>query len=311
MAVILPDYTGCDVDHRRIPAIRPGSWVAIQRNPSSGSGRGNREILRLVSELRSRGIRPRLFSRRADLDAAVHDPGLRSSLACIVAAGGDGTLLDIVNRHPRIPIAILPLGTENLFARAIKVPRCGRSVAAMIASGKRHRFDAALCNERRFLIVASAGFDAEVIRHAHERRQGRISRWFYILPILRTLSTYEYPPVRVWIDDEPVPIEGALAVIGNLPTYALRLPIVASARGDDGLLDVRIFQRPGLRRLAGDLLAVVMQRHERLAHVSSCRARRLRIDAEHPVPVQLDGDAAGTTPIEITLEPGAVEILVP
>ena len=109
------------------------SWVAILRNPKSGSERGRRELLELVSELRRRGLQPRLFSHRERLQQRLTEPVLRERLLCVVAAGGDGTVGDVINRYPDLPIAVLPLGTENLLACYLRIPRSERLVAQMIA----------------------------------------------------------------------------------------------------------------------------------------------------------------------------------
>ncbi len=286
-------------------------WIAIQRNPTSGSGRGTREVLRLIHELRELGFLPRLYSRRSDLDRDALHPERRSRLRAIVAAGGDGTLLDVANRFPGIPIGVLPLGTENLFARALGLPCDGQQLAKTIAGGRSVRFDCARANGRRFLVVASAGFDAEVIHLAHTRRSGRIRRWFYALPILTALLRYTYPCARVQLDDEPHSHQACLVLIANLSRYALGLPVAPQARGNDGLLDVCIFQDPGRWRLFRDLMAVLRGQHQQLRHVIVRQASRITVHAEEPVPVQIDGDPAGYSPCTIEIEPGAIEVLVP
>ena len=68
-------------------------------------------------------------------------PGGRDGLRGLVAAGGDGTVADLVNRFPDVPLAILPLGTENLLARHVGIACDGRLVAEMIARGETRRID--------------------------------------------------------------------------------------------------------------------------------------------------------------------------
>lgn len=287
-------------------------WVAIQRNPTSGAGRRNQPILDLIRHLSQLGFKPRLYSRRADLDEAVRDPARRGTLVAVVAAGGDGTVLDLVNRHPDLPICVLPLGTENLLAKAIQVPRCGRTVAEIIARGNRRRIDLASLNGRHFLIMASFGIDAEVIHHVHRNRGGgHIRHTSYIGPILNAIRTYQPQTLRIRVDDSPEVHEGQLAVIANLSSYALNLGMVPTADGTDGLLDARIFQIHSPADLLFQFVSVLRGTHETSSSVTRLRGRKFHIESDTPVPIQVDGDEAGTTPAEITLQPLALEFFIP
>jgi len=292
-----------------LPVVQLKPWVAIQRNPTSGSGRGARELLRLVHALKQRGLTPRLYWRRDELDAAVREPVSRAHLKGVVAAGGDGTLLDVANRHPGVPIAVLPLGTENLFARALGLTCRGERLADLIAAGRTARFDCARANGRRFLVVGSAGFDAEVIHLAHARRTGRIRRWFYALPIATALARYRFPTITVTLDGESNHTAG-LVLVANLSRYALGLPIAPEASGNDGLLDVCLFECSGRWRLFCDLMAVLQGKFGRRRNVVTLQARRVQLTGGVEVPVQIDGDPAGHTPMMIEVEPSAIEVFV-
>lgn len=286
-------------------------WVAVQRNPKSGSGRQRALLVDLIRGLRRRGLRPCVFKDRQRLADRVGDPRRRAGLVCIVAAGGDGTVADVFNRFPGVPIAILPMGTENLLARYLKIPASGDEVARLIAAGSLRKFDLGLLGTRRFALMVSAGVDADVVRLTHAARQGHISHATYIQPILESLRTYDYPPMRVVVDDAPSPYSARLAVIMNIPAYALGLPVAREARGDDGRLDLRLFERGSAFQMVRYLCNLALGTHERLPDVISLTASRVRIDADRSVPLQADGDPAGFTPAEISLLPGALEVYAP
>jgi diacylglycerol kinase family enzyme len=285
-------------------------WVAIQRNPVSGSGR-RRPLLEFIAALRRHGLRPRLYSDRAELDTALADAQHRATLHGLVAAGGDGTVLDLINRHPHVPVGILPLGTENLLARQFNIPRDGAGAAAVVARGRLQPLDLGRIGQRRFAIMASFGFDADVIHRAHLRRAGHITRLHYFQPIWSALRTYQYPEIRVFADDSAQPVTGKLAIVANLPVYALRLGLAPTARGDDGLLDIRVFQRGSTFDMLRYACLVFLGRHESRLDVASLRARRIRVESNVPVPIQADGDPAGYTPCEITIQPGVAQLYVP
>lgn len=286
-------------------------WVAIQRNRRSGAGRQYQALTALIRELRRQQWQPRLFSSRAELDAAVwqrveHPP------RAIVAAGGDGTMLDLLSRHPRLPVAILPLGTENLLARYYGIPpRDGAAVARMIVAGRTTQMDLGVAGDRRFSVLVSCGFDAEVIRRMHEARRGPITRLHYFAPLVQALASYNYPEVRVYVDDATEPLVGGMVVAANLPRYALHLPLVPTAVPDDGLFDVRIFPHRSVPGMMTDILRVVL-RWFRGAEDGQCvRGRRVRIESDRPAPVEVDGDPLGTTPVELRIEPSAATLYVP
>lgn len=290
---------------------RTTRWVAIQRNPRSGSGR-RAALHEFIRALKSRGLRVRLFSSRDRLDAAVADPELRSSLQALVAAGGDGTAMDLINRHPDLPLGILPLGTENLLARHFQIPlHDGRAAADIVATGLARPLDIGTVDGRHFAVMASIGFDADVIHRAHEVRHGHITRLHYVRPILGALGQYAHPPIRVYADDAVEPVTGSLVVVANLSAYALRLNVVPTARGDDGLFDVRVFRRGAAFHMLRYLFMVASGRQDLSAEVVALQAKRVRIDADVPAPIQADGDPAGHTPCELNVTPAAARIIVP
>src|SRR5437763_13748522 len=96
-----------------------------------------------------------------------------------------------------------------------------------------------------------------------------------------------------------MPAIARMAVITNVPIYALGLSVARCARGDDGMLDLRLFRRGSAFQMVRYLCNLALGTHERLWDVASLRGRRVRIESDVPVPIQLDGDAAGFTPAEI------------
>ena len=284
--------------------------VAIQRNRGSGTGWRRGLLRELVRGLKLRGLVPRLFTRRERLARWMESERHRKELRCLVAAGGDGTLGDLLNRFPGVPIALLPLGTENLAARYFCVPPNGDAVAEMIARGRSCRVDVGLAGARRFLAMASAGFDADVVHRTHLARSGNISHVNYVQRIWESLRRYEHAPMQIWLDGRPYPLTGRLVVVANLPVYALGLPVAAAASGDDGQFDVTVFEQGSAWQMLRYFCNVAARRLPHLSDVRSCRARHVRIESSAAVPLQVDGDPAGSTPVELSILPGEVELLV-
>lgn len=287
--------------------------VAIVANPFSGARRNGEVVGKLVAALRSHKLEPHEI-RNLDELAAVRSPETGGQYRCVVAAGGDGTLHRVLNERLGVPIAVLPLGNENLFARHFGFQRDPVAIAQAIADGRIRPSDLGSVNGQLFSIVVSAGFDGEVVhRLAEWRSRGhqlrRVNSLAYVVPLVAAACSYRYPVVELQADGQTV--HGALAMIFNLPIYGLRLRFTPDACCDDGWLDWVVFTRPGRLPLASYALSVALGRHEARADVLHGRCRRLTMTSEAVVPVEVDGEAAGHTPLAVEVVPRAVHVIVP
>ncbi len=279
--------------------------VVILGNPRAGTGNSRRRVERLCGALRGRGLEPILCWQREELGQLARESDTR----CVVAAGGDGTLLEVVNRVPHLPIALFPLGNENLVARFCGVPRRPDILAERIARGTVRQLDLARCNERLFSLMVSAGIDAEVVHRVHGRRTGHINKLSYLLPTLEAFAWYRYPTIEVELQETGERLRGAMVFVFNIPQYALRLPLPLHSQADDGRLDVYVFERPGMANLARYLEAIVRRRHGHLPDHHHRRVQRACLSAAEQVPVQTDGDPAGFLPVQVEIVPAALTLI--
>lgn len=302
--------------------------VLIARNPRAGAR--NREVLvqRLTEQLEAHGLDVECVTDLDVLKARLRDVA-HSPLRAVIAAGGDGTVSTVANcSTAETPIAIFPLGTENLLAKYLEISCDPQQVARAVATGATVRLDAGRANGKLFLLMVGCGFDADVVHRTHGRRQGHIRRWTYVKPILESIRSYQYHKLRIYCDslnqtpldqpsdsgtDRPAtdkPIVARWAFVINLPCYAGGLKFVPSATATDGLLDVCLFQRGallhGLRYLAG----VVTGRHLGWSDVIARPARTIRIESDMPATYQLDGDPGGPLPVEIRVLPDRLRMIV-
>ena len=292
--------------------------IVVAANPYRGAARPRARVDALVAALVDAGRPARIVWDPSERAALLGDPGAMADVRCVVAAGGDGTVAAVLNELGHdVPLAVLPTGNENLFARALGFDVAPARLARAIVAGASRRLDLGrartAAGTRRFGLMLSAGFDADVVRRVARRRARdgpprRVGRAGYVLPIGATLCAYEHPLVSVTVDD--VTVAGAYCMIANLPDYPMALSPAPGARGDDGLLDWVAFERPGPLALAAYAWAVIRARHRRLPHVHGGRARRLRLSSTLPVPVQLDGEPGGCTPVDVEVLPAALAVVV-
>jgi diacylglycerol kinase (ATP) len=183
-------------------------------------------------------------------------------------------------------------------------------LAGLIDGGQTIRLDAGRANGKLFLVMASCGFDADVVARLHSKRKGHIRHWSYAKPIFNAISQYRYPTLRVWVDDDRKPISGKWAFVFNVPRYAMNLPIVEDADPMDEQLDLCMFRGGNLIRGLYYLLAVITRQHRRWREARVTRFRRIRIASDETVPFQLDGDPGGELPVEIQVQPQFLRVVV-
>ncbi|MCA9239486.1 MAG: hypothetical protein KDA37_04775 [Planctomycetales bacterium] len=298
-----------------VPLDAAATSVVMLVNRKAGSGSGLHLVQCAENLLRGAGLEVSL-ARGADQLAETVAATPAGGLRAVVAVGGDGTVGMALNHTPPgVPLAVLPLGTENLLAKYLKHKARPDRLLELLTRGVLVQLDAGRADGRLFTLMISVGFDAEVVRRVHEGRQGNITHLAYVKPVLQSLRTYRYPQVNVrW--------EGAEGNCGeshgrwvfgmNLPRYAQGLPIAPRAIGTDGLLDLCVFERGRLASAIWYLWHLFRRRHHKLPSVSMLHCRRavLESSSPEPVPYQLDGDPGGFLPVEVTIEPKRMTCVV-
>jgi len=287
--------------------------VVIQRNPRSGSGAGRNELLVLIRELRAAGYHVRMFGSREALDAFLLIPANAKKLRCIVAAGGDGTVADVAQRHPGCPIAVLPLGTENLIAKYLGLSGCGRTLAAVIKSGRIRRLDSATANGRRFLLMLSVGVDGDIVHAVHQARTGTIYRMGYVVPTLRAFFSSRPQLIRASTPDARYTATGTHIIVTNIPRYGFELPFAPEAIPDDGFLNVRVYHGATRWQIFRHAIRLKLGLPIDAAEFKKFTATRVTLEAVNDAEilgVQADGDPCSALPVHVVIEPASLCVLV-
>ena len=291
--------------------------MVVMTNPSAGASLRKAPVRELVEHLKQRGLAPEVITNLRALDSLVERYRAAGQLRAVVAAGGDGTVAEIVNRtEPGVPVTVFPLGTANLLANYFRISGDPAAMAEVLAEGHTARFDAGRANGRVFLLMTGCGFDAEVVDRLHRKRTGRhISYWTYARPILEAIRSYEYPQLNVHCELAPgngpssAEFVARWAFAVNLPCYAGGLQVAPRAVATDGLLDVCTFGRGSLWQGLRYLGYVALASHQRLADCKMAMVQRVRIESTKPVPYQLDGDPGGQLPLDIDVLPERLTIM--
>ena len=248
---------------------------------------------------------------------------VRDGFDTIVAAGGDGTVNEVLNGIADAPdgfararLAVLPLGTVNVFARELGLPLRLSAAWQTILNGRERRIDAPFAEfvgiagkqRRYFAQLAGAGLDARAISLVKWEAKKRFSQLAYVLAGMKAMRG-PHPPITV--ETEGRSVIGEFVLVGNGRFYGGSLPVFPDARLDDGLLDVCVFPRVSWSLIARYAAGFVTGRPFPPGEAQMLRVSRARLTAVAVVPFELEGDACGTLPLELGLLPGVLRVVAP
>lgn len=231
----------------------------------------------------------------------------------VAAAGGDGTINEVINglAGTRTALAALPVGTVNVWVRELGLPLEPRAAAEVLLRARRRRIDLGRAGDRYFLLMAGIGFDAAVVNEVRSDEKRRLGALAYVVRAFALALRYRGRRARIALDGRVIRGRVLLVVIGNSQLYGGVFKITARACIDDGLLDVCVIKGDNLAEAPLRLLSILRQRYNLDPRIEYHRARTIHIATRGALPVQVDGDQSGFTPMTFTVAPGALYALLP
>ncbi len=289
--------------------------VLLAASRFAGSSRKQTQLTGIADRLTAAGYVVATICDVDELAALAAQWSQQGELRAVLAGGGDGTASLVRSRVPlEVPMVPLPLGTESLLAGYVSQSSAPDAVCRTLDAGVTIELDLGRAGGRLFLLMISAGFDAEVVRRLHETRRGHITRLSYVKPTLATIRSYVYPELQLYCggreDTQPVSCRWLFGF--NLPTYACDWQFAPDAVGTDGQLDVCTFRGGSLASGLRYLWHVVRGSHLQLADTHLVRCPRFRVEAVGGAEVayELDGDWAGCLPVDVEVTPGECRLMV-
>ena len=286
-------------------------------NPAAGGAGQSGLVDAMSAHLEREGIAPAIHLTTGPGDAReAAAKAAAEGCDCIIGAGGDGTIGEVAGAltGSQARLGIIPLGTGNALGRELELPLNDVSAACRIIGADEVRaIDIGVCNGQEFIIMCGVGFDAQVAERVHAGRwKGRLGKWAFVGQFLLSAFQERRRPFRVAVDDELIEGEMWGAIICNGSQYTWRLSFAPEARLDDGLLHVVLLSHPTrLGVLKSGAHYWLADGAVDVPHVTSLRGRSIRIDVEPPVRWHADGDPQGMSPVEISLKPASLRVIVP
>ncbi len=247
---------------------------------------------------------------------------VRAGFQTLIAAGGDGTVNEVLNGLGDVPgafdrarLGILPLGTMNVFARELAIPRrLGQAwevlqrgqethidlpVAEFVAGGKAQR--------RYFIQLAGAGWDARAVELVSWTLKKKIGPLAYVVAGLKALR--ETRP-RIILEGTSAP-PAELILLGNGRYYGGKWVFFPRASLRDGQLDLCVFPKVNCGQILRMSAGLALGRPTRFCAARHLQAAAFTLTSCGRVPLQLDGETVGELPATIFIQPKALRVIVP
>jgi YegS/Rv2252/BmrU family lipid kinase len=286
----------------------------------------------------ARGEKAKRFRRNLDLIAGecalkqtVSAGGARGLAAeavsegfdTVVAAGGDGTLNEVLNGigdapdgFARVRLGVLPLGTVNVFARELGLPMNLKESWAVLRAGKESLIDLARVEcvvkgtpqQRYFAQLAGAGLDARAIDLVDWQLKKKIGPLAYVWAGLVALREM---PSQITATNGANSATGELVLVGNGRFYGGSFRIFPQASLSDGLLEVCVVPKVNWLNLANCGMMLLLRGELAGSSVRSFQARSFTLTSPTVTPLEVDGESIGHLPATFSIEPKKLRVLVP
>ena len=287
-------------------------------NPVSGPGLARRYARRVTRDLERRGL---AVTRRdsegpGDITAWSREAGAEGfDLVCVL--GGDGSLQEAVvgqvATDRKVPLAHLAAGTANIIPLTLAIPWFPGPAVSAVFQGRVLDFDVGYLvgRQRHFILMTAVGYPANIIKDSSRRWKNLFGIGTYLVAAVRNLFRRQSALVTVVADGVRRRRRANTVFVTNIGVVPdLRLRMSPDTDPQDGYLDLTLISSRTLWDVVLIIARMLVWRGPHPRRMSQFKARHVRIEADPPLPVQIDGEMLGTTPVEARIRPRAVKLVV-
>ncbi len=255
-----------------------------------------------------------LHVRHTKPDRPIHGliEDLLGDATVAIASGGDGTVSQVAAAilEERIPLGIVPAGSTNMVAKVSDIPsNPEKAVKLIFGWHQREWIDVGRSGDRLLMHLGGAGIDAQIFIGASSTLK-RHFRWIAYVPPAVSNALTKPSMFTVTVDGiETCATSSVVLVANSAQLLHAKIHLVDGVSRTDGQFDVLIYTAENPIELAAAGITSLTGHLETLDQVIRLRGSSIRIDADPPVPTELDGEVVGETPIEIEVLPRAIELI--
>ena len=290
-------------------------------NAHAGSGHADKLLPDIEAYLTKTGMAYKLkkTGRPKDVHALVTQSEL-NHYSAVIAAGGDGTLFEVVNAlmrvrpEQRLPLGILPVGTGNAFSRELGLkPADWKKAIDIIHRNKLRPVDVGKVqtSDQQFYFINIVGIGLVVNIGRTTQKIKKLGPVSYSMAALWETLRLQPNPVRISIDGELIEDDLVFVEIANSRYTGTSFKIAPDAKIDDGLLDVVLLKPIARWRILNLFPTIYSGRHVEHPEIETHRGHTITLSTDEPMPLMPDGEFIGQTPATISCEPMALQLLSP
>src|SRR5467141_67803 len=281
----------------------------------NGKAAGNDALQTALAQQRAAGhsIEVRVTLEKGDARRFVAEAG---EVDLLIAAGGDGTLNEVVHGLMDLSVVarpilgVVPLGTANDFATGCGIPPEPEKALALCMDGDAIPIDVGKANDHWFLNVASVGFGAEVTAATSPELKRLLGPVAYaVMGSILAINVHQYHG-RLTMPDREITGSGPVAIVGNGRQTGGGVQVAPRARIDDGLLDVLV-----VRHIPATALLTAARELQQLSpdgeYISYSQTPWAEVCTEETIPVNLDGEPVRFSSVRYEAIPRAIRLIVP
>ena len=294
-------------------------------NPASANGSTGRRWPELARRAAAAGLEgATLFSERQGHLAELAREAALDGAELLVVVGGDGSVNEVANglaglgRQPEV--AVVPRGTGWDFSRTFGIPRKIDDAVQVALEGDVRTIDLGRASYRAwdgsdatasFANVASAGMSGAIAKRANETTKALGGKASYLWATFAVFSGWEATEIEVAVDGERRAGPMFDVVVANGRFFGGGLEICPEAEPDDGLFDVLTIGDVTKRDLVQTMPKMYRGTHLPHPKAELLRGSSVTVTSETPLPIELDGEQPGTTPVTFEVSAGALRLRVP
>jgi len=270
-------------------------------NPTSGREAFRRHLPEVLEKLETAGYETSCHATTCEGDATeAAKKAVERKFDIIIAAGGDGTLNEVVagvSAFPERPkIGLIPMGTTNDFARALRIPREIEEAVDVIIKGDSIPVDVGVVNDRHFINIAGGGRLTELTYDVPSKLKTVLGQLAYYLEGIEMLPSLHSSKMRIEYDDEVFDEEAMLFLVGLTNSVGGFEKLAPESSVNDGYFTLIILKKCNMAEFIRVASLAVRGEHVHDPLVIMQKAKTIKVTSDEQVLLNLDGEAGGPIP---------------